>query len=159
MASRVFGLKRRRHRRILHRCKHRYLAFVTGGKQTLHRHVAQAARRHVGDAQQAHVVLWIVERLEIREKVPHFAPVEKTLPSDQMVPNAGLAQRGFQRPRLLVRPEQNRVVLHGVRRQAGKLNLSDHAALFLIIIERSSIFCAAVFPPQPSCFARRGCCA
>ena len=37
--------------------KHGTFALVTGSKQAFHRHVAQAARGDVGDAQQADVIV------------------------------------------------------------------------------------------------------
>ena len=73
---------------------------MAGGEQAFHRHVAQAARGHVGDAQQADVVVRIDEHLEVGEEILDLAPVKITLAADQMIADAGLAQRGFQRARL-----------------------------------------------------------
>ena len=79
-------------------------------QQALHRHVAQPARRDIGDAQQADVVVRIEQGLEVGEEIADLAPVEEALAADEVVAHAGLAQGGFQRARLGVGAEEDRLV-------------------------------------------------
>ncbi len=129
-------LKLNGHERVFHRSEHGAKPVMAGGQQAFHRHVAQAARGRVGDAQQADVVVRIDEHLEIREKIPDLAPVKKTLPADEMITYAGLAQRRFNRPRLDVRAEQNRILFpRNAMRQPGEFDLAhDFRCLNLFII-------------------------
>ena len=73
------GLKGHLHRRIFHRGEHGALALVARGQQAFHGHVAQPARRHVGNAQQADVVVRIDEDLQVGEKIADFSRRSKKL--------------------------------------------------------------------------------
>ena len=128
---------------------------MTGGQQTFHRHIAQPARRHVGDPQQAHVVIWIHERFQIRQKVAHLAPVEKTLCADQMIAHARLTQRCFQRARLCVGPKQDRLVRpRNTPSQPREINLLDNGPRFLLVVCETlqNDLCAVAFL-RPKFFA------
>ena len=113
MLSRGPGLEGRRHRGVFHHGEDGAFPLVACAEQAFHRHVAQAARGNIGDAQQADVVVRVQETLEVSEEILDLAPVEKALTADEMITHAGLAQRGFQRTRLLVGAEENRAVRPG----------------------------------------------
>ena len=132
-------LKRRRHQRIFHRGEDGTFPLVARAEQPFHRHVAQAARGHVGDAQQADVVVRIEKHFQIGEEILDLAPVKKALPADQMITHAGLAQFRFQRTRLLVRAKQNRAILpRNPVREPLEFDLPDDFARLVLVVRRKS---------------------
>ena len=120
---------------VLHRIPHRTLAFLAGCQQTFARHVAQSARRDVGDAQQTGIIIWIDERFHVREEIANLAAIKKTLTADEVIAHLRLAQRGFQRPRLHIGAEQNRVVTpRNAAGHAVKFNLAHNRLGLLLFI-------------------------
>ena len=99
------------HQVIFHRLPHRAFAFLTCRQQAFHGHVAPAARRHIGNTQQAGVVVWINHGFHVGEKIPYLAPIKKALAADQIISHLRLAQRRLQRPGLDVRAKENGVFL------------------------------------------------
>ena len=134
MLSRVPFWKVVGHQRIFHGGEDGAFPLVAGAEQPFHRHVAQAARGHVGDAQQADVVVRIQEHFQVGEEILDFAPVKIALAADQMIAHAGRAQRGFQRARLLVGAEQNRAVPpRDAVRQPLEFDLRHHFARLVLV--------------------------
>src|SRR6185437_13284451 len=83
-------------------------------------------------------VVRIEERLEIGEEIADFAPVKKALPADEMITHAGGAQGGFERTRLLVGAEQNRVAApRNAPGEARVIDLLHYRARFLFIVIES----------------------
>ena len=70
------------------------------GQERFHPRLAQAASRHVGDAQEADIVVGVEEHFQVGEQIAHFAPIKEALPANEVITDAGLAQSGFQRTRL-----------------------------------------------------------
>ena len=106
-------LKRGCDQRIFHGGENRAFAVMAGTEQTFHRHIAQSARGHIRDAQQADVVVRIQKRFQIGDEILDFAPVEKALSANQVIANAGGAQGGFEGAGLLIRAEQDGAILPG----------------------------------------------
>ena len=104
-------------------------------QQALHRDVAQPARRDVGDAQQADVVVRVEQDLEVGEEIADLAPVEEALAADEVIAHAGLAQGGFQRARLGIGAEEDRLVRprHALR-QPRIFNLLGDSPRFLLVV-------------------------
>ena len=108
---------------------------MAGGEEPFHRHIAQAARRNVGDAQQADVIVRIDERLHVGQEILDLAPVKIALAADQMIADAGLAQGHFQRARLLVGAEQNGLVAPGnPARQPGEFDFLGGGLRLLLVV-------------------------
>ena len=130
------GLEGRRHRRVLHDGEDRStLRSWLARQQALHRDVAQPARRHVGDAQQADVVVRIEQGLQVGQEIADLAPVEEALAADEVIAHAGLAQGGFQRARLGVGAEENGLVRPGrALGQPGVFDLLDDGARLLLVV-------------------------
>jgi len=108
--------------------------------------------RHIGDAQQADIVLRVEKSFQIGQEIAHFAPVEKALAANQVIPNAGLTQGRFQRPGLGIGAKEDRVI--GPRRaprQARVFDLLDDARASA---SSSAKVCSVIF--GPSLFATRG---
>ena len=101
-ACRVAGTKLRLNVGVFHGREDRAIALLAGLQEAFHRHVAQAARRDIGDAQQADVIVRVDEHFQKGQEILDLAPVKITLSADEMIAHAGLAQRGFQRARLLI---------------------------------------------------------
>ena len=76
-------------------------------KQPLHGDIAQSPRGHIGNPQQADVIVRVEKTLQIGQHIPNLAPVKEALAADQMIADVGLAQGGFQRTRLRVGAEEN----------------------------------------------------
>ena len=128
-------LEARLHQRVFHGGEHRALTFLAGGQQPLHRHVAQPPGGGVGDPQEADVVMRVNEHLEIGEEIPDLAPVEKALPADQVIAHARLAQRRFNRTRLDIGAEQDRILLpRNAVRQPGEFNLPHQLGGLLLLV-------------------------
>ena len=123
-----FGLERGGHGGVFHRGEDGTFAFMARAKQSFHRHIAQAARGHVRDAQQIDVVVRIDKCFQVGEKIFDFAPVKKTLSADQMITHTCRAQRGFERTRLLVRAKENRLFL--------PWHAAGHARIFNLFHDR-----------------------
>ena len=110
------------------------MPLVAGGQQTFHRDVTQTARRDIGDAQQADVVVRVDERLQVSQEILDLAPVKIALAAHDMVANARLAQGGFQRARLLVGAEKNGLIPPGhALRETGKLDDFRRAPRLLLV--------------------------
>ena len=128
------GLEHGRHQRIFHGGKHGTFPLVAGPQEPFHGDVAQSARRHIGDSQQADVVVGIDQRFHVGEEILDLPPVEEALAADQMVAHSGRAQGGFNGTRLLVRPEKDGTIapLRFVR-QPLELDLRHNFAGFIFI--------------------------
>jgi len=105
-----FGQESGGDRGIFHHREDGTFALVACAEQTFHRDVAEAARRDIGDAQEADVVVRIQQGFEVSEDVADFAAVEEALAANQVIPDAGLAQCGFERARLDVGAKENGVL-------------------------------------------------
>ena len=129
------GLEGGRHRRVLHDGEDGAFAFVAGAQQALHGDIAQPARRDVGDAQQADVVVGIEQDLEVSQEVADLAAVEEALAANEVVTHAGLAQGGFQRARLGVGAKEDRLVRPGhALSQTRVFDLLGNGAGFLLVV-------------------------
>ena len=65
--------------------KDRAAPLLTQLQKLLHRGVAQAARRHVRDAQQTGIIVRIKKQFEVGNEVADFFAVEKTLATDEVI--------------------------------------------------------------------------
>src|SRR6267154_6003131 len=77
---------------VLHGRENRTLAFVAGAEKPFHGDIAEAARRNIGNAKQADVVIWVQKYFEVGQEVPDFATIEKALPTDQVITHLSLSQ-------------------------------------------------------------------
>ena len=60
----------------------RAMPFLTTGEQPFHNPVAQPACRHIGDAQQANVIVRVQKRFQKRKHIAYLAAVEEALPAN-----------------------------------------------------------------------------
>ena len=140
MAPRALAWKRNGHDRVFHRSENGAFTFLAGGQEPFHRDVAQAARGHVGDSQQAHVVMRIEERLEIGDEILESRAGRKS--SDRQSDGSARSacrERGFQRratgdwcgTRIACSPHVALWVVPGI------FNLFDHSARLRFIVGES----------------------
>ena len=95
----------------------------------------------------------IDQDFQVSQKILDFAPVEKALSSNQMVTDARLPKRGFQRAGLLIGPKQDRVLRPGnAPGNAREFDFLDHRARLFLLIRKgkeADFIALALLRPKP----------